>query len=173
MPQAHHPQVVHPPVISLEPSALASARTSRCCGLPPATHIPLNLTVSGYAHSRCFPKLPSLRRCPHPAFCNTSVFNTRHLSTPVGLSGLEPLTPALSAQCSNLLSYRPFYRAAHPAARTPASNAPFAPARRNHSTSALRPHFHAHFCVHFRVHFCADHASQTITTSRNKRPTAH
>ena len=28
--------------------------------------------------------------------------------TPVGLSGLEPLTPALSAQCSNLLSYRPF-----------------------------------------------------------------
>jgi hypothetical protein len=27
----------------------------------------------------------------------------------VGLSGLEPLTPALSAQCSNLLSYRPFY----------------------------------------------------------------
>lgn len=26
---------------------------------------------------------------------------------PVGLSGLEPLTPALSAQCSNQLSYRP------------------------------------------------------------------
>ena len=26
---------------------------------------------------------------------------------PVGLSGLEPLTPALSAQCSNRLSYRP------------------------------------------------------------------
>ena len=26
---------------------------------------------------------------------------------PVGLSGFEPLTPALSAQCSNLLSYRP------------------------------------------------------------------
>ena len=25
----------------------------------------------------------------------------------VGLSGLEPLTPALSAQCSNRLSYRP------------------------------------------------------------------
>jgi hypothetical protein len=25
----------------------------------------------------------------------------------VGLSGLEPLTPALSAQCSNHLSYRP------------------------------------------------------------------
>lgn len=31
----------------------------------------------------------------------TSAFNT------VGLSGLEPLTPALSAQCSNRLSYRP------------------------------------------------------------------
>ncbi len=27
--------------------------------------------------------------------------------TPVGLSGFEPLTPALSAQCSNRLSYRP------------------------------------------------------------------
>ncbi len=26
---------------------------------------------------------------------------------PVGLSGFEPLTPALSAQCSNRLSYRP------------------------------------------------------------------
>ena len=25
----------------------------------------------------------------------------------VGLSGFEPLTPALSAQCSNQLSYRP------------------------------------------------------------------
>jgi hypothetical protein len=25
----------------------------------------------------------------------------------VGLSGFEPLTPALSAQCSNRLSYRP------------------------------------------------------------------
>ena len=30
-------------------------------------------------------------------------------SVSVGLSGLEPLTPALSAQCSNQLSYRPFY----------------------------------------------------------------
>ena len=29
------------------------------------------------------------------------------LQLPVGLSGLEPLTPALSAQCSNRLSYRP------------------------------------------------------------------
>ena len=29
------------------------------------------------------------------------------LLRPVGLSGLEPLTPALSAQCSNRLSYRP------------------------------------------------------------------
>ena len=29
-----------------------------------------------------------------------------HLSV-VGLSGFEPLTPALSAQCSNRLSYRP------------------------------------------------------------------
>ena len=27
----------------------------------------------------------------------------------VGLSGLEPLTPALSAQCSNRLSYRPVF----------------------------------------------------------------
>jgi hypothetical protein len=37
---------------------------------------------------------------------------TRHLlravlCPQVGLSGLEPLTPALSAQCSNRLSYRP------------------------------------------------------------------
>jgi hypothetical protein len=29
------------------------------------------------------------------------------LISEVGLSGLEPLTPALSAQCSNRLSYRP------------------------------------------------------------------
>ena len=28
-------------------------------------------------------------------------------SLPVGLTGLEPVTPALSAQCSNQLSYRP------------------------------------------------------------------
>ena len=26
----------------------------------------------------------------------------------VGLTGFEPVTPALSAQCSNQLSYRPF-----------------------------------------------------------------
>ena len=26
----------------------------------------------------------------------------------VGMTGLEPVTPALSAQCSNHLSYRPF-----------------------------------------------------------------
>ena len=51
------------------------------------THILLGLTVSSYTHSRRF----------HPA------------PVSVGLSGLEPLTPALSAQCSNLLSYRPFY----------------------------------------------------------------
>ena len=31
----------------------------------------------------------------------------RQLLIRVGLSGLEPLTPALSAQCSNRLSYRP------------------------------------------------------------------
>ena len=30
-----------------------------------------------------------------------------YLRETVGLSGLEPLTPALSAQCSNRLSYRP------------------------------------------------------------------
>ncbi len=36
----------------------------------------------------------------------------------VGLSGLEPLTPALSAQCSNLLSYRPFYLSHAPVARS-------------------------------------------------------
>ena len=29
------------------------------------------------------------------------------IGTPVGLTGLEPVTPALSAQCSNRLSYRP------------------------------------------------------------------
>ena len=29
----------------------------------------------------------------------------------VGLTGFEPVTPALSAQCSNQLSYRPFQRA--------------------------------------------------------------
>ncbi len=60
-------------------------------------------------------------------------------SVSVGLSGLEPLTPALSAQCSNLLSYRPFLcripgaltpRALHPAVRIPASNA--------HSSSSPR-----------------------------------
>ena len=36
-----------------------------------------------------------------------SSFSCFSLFLPVGLSGFEPLTPALSAQCSNLLSYRP------------------------------------------------------------------
>jgi hypothetical protein len=39
----------------------------------------------------------SARRLPAPA----------PRAKPVGLSGFEPLTPALSAQCSNRLSYRP------------------------------------------------------------------
>ena len=33
-------------------------------------------------------------------------------STEVGLTGFEPVTPALSAQCSNQLSYRPYLFAA-------------------------------------------------------------
>ena len=35
------------------------------------------------------------------------IINRSALTIKVGLSGLEPLTPALSAQCSNRLSYRP------------------------------------------------------------------
>ena len=35
--------------------------------------------------------------------------NRNYAANPVGLSGLEPLTPALSAQCSNRLSYRPMF----------------------------------------------------------------
>ena len=31
----------------------------------------------------------------------------RYLSLFMGLTGLEPVTPALSTQCSNQLSYRP------------------------------------------------------------------
>ena len=42
--------------------------------------------------------LPSPASTPTPRFSQTTV----------GLRGLEPRTPALSAQCSNRLSYRPF-----------------------------------------------------------------
>ena len=42
-----------------------------------------------------------------PCFNLASNSRLSSLTSPVGLSGLEPLTPALSAQCSNLLSYRP------------------------------------------------------------------
>ena len=38
---------------------------------------------------------------------NSELLFTPNSQLPVGLSGLEPLTPALSAQCSNRLSYRP------------------------------------------------------------------
>lgn len=38
--------------------------------------------------------------------------------TPVGLSGLEPPTPALSAQCSNRLSYRPLKAVCHSTSRS-------------------------------------------------------
>ena len=49
----------------------------------------------------------------HPGMCSlvSSLQEDCHQSLAfrqlVGLSGLEPLTPALSAQCSNRLSYRP------------------------------------------------------------------
>ena len=55
--------------------------------------------------------LPSPFRSP--LLFSASAFLFSHLpvlsvfQTPVGLKGLEPLTPALSAQCSNQLSYRP------------------------------------------------------------------
>ena len=32
-----------------------------------------------------------------------------NVSSMVGLTGLEPVTPALSRRCSNQLSYRPFF----------------------------------------------------------------
>ena len=48
-----------------------------------------------------------------PAVLTTTRFNAQASGSfqldPVGLSGLEPLTPALSAQCSNRLSYRPVF----------------------------------------------------------------
>ena len=50
--------------------------------------------------------------CPYVCLCLVSLgcfpLLLCQISTCVGLSGLEPLTPALSAQCSNHLSYRPF-----------------------------------------------------------------
>jgi hypothetical protein len=46
---------------------------------------------------------------------------TQPLQLPVGLTGLEPVTPALSAQCSNRLSYRPLSGACTPAASHPAN----------------------------------------------------
>ena len=44
-----------------------------------------------------------LTQCPLRIACDMLTTN----NIMVGLSGLEPLTPALSAQCSNRLSYRP------------------------------------------------------------------
>ena len=57
---------------------------------------------------------PAYSLPPRPHRCQLRLFRSlspgRFIS--VGLSGLEPLTPALSAQCSNLLSYRPFFSGA-------------------------------------------------------------
>ncbi len=48
------------------------------------------------------PSISSVTVCRRLASLTQQLF-----ANPVGLSGLEPLTPALSAQCSNRLSYRP------------------------------------------------------------------
>ena len=54
--------------------------------------------------------LPTVNHLTRPLFAcrrgNLSVLR-QPASSSVGLSGLEPLTPALSAQCSNRLSHRP------------------------------------------------------------------
>ena len=92
-----------------------SASTSHQCLSTPALRLPLAYSQPSGPHRF------RLRPC--------QLLSPRSVS--VGLSGLEPLTPALSAQCSNLLSYRPFLcripgaltpRALHPAVRIPASN---------------------------------------------------
>ena len=53
---------------------------------------------------------PWLTPMLHAVFLHSPVIINRlcfGLIISVGLSGIEPLTPALSAQCSNRLSYRP------------------------------------------------------------------
>ncbi len=85
------------------PGSLAAAPepslgTTRQLSRPPPKH----KTARPNARQLCCPyvclSLVSLESCPL-LLCQTL--------TCVGLSGLEPLTPALSAQCSNHLSYRP------------------------------------------------------------------
>jgi hypothetical protein len=39
--------------------------------------------------------------------CSPTELHPQDLLGRVGLTGLEPVTPALSAQCSNQLSYKP------------------------------------------------------------------
>ena len=92
---------------------------------------PLDLTVASYAHSSRFRSAASVS---------------------VGLSGLEPLTPALSAQCSNQLSYRPFsglltQRLASPLLtpiRFSALKCPFAPLHQESPITQAPPNFVSH-----------------------------
>ena len=93
-----------PDAPAFQPSASSGALTS------PDTYVSLN-APSPRAFQRCEIQLPSYLLPLRPLRCQIRLFRSlspgRFVS--VGLSGLEPLTPALSAQCSNQLSYRPFY----------------------------------------------------------------
>jgi hypothetical protein len=90
---------------------------------PPGRHFPDPVRFCSFSYFAVFSKYFSLllpastllpggdegTRTPGPRLAKAMLSQLSYIpSFSVGLKGLEPLTPALSAQCSNQLSYRPF-----------------------------------------------------------------
>ena len=103
------------------------------------TSLPL---TSLHLTSLLFPRTSALPTSPiHFSCVRWQTLATPSACHPVGLRGLEPRTPALSAQCSNRLSYRPLLFLPPPAYRdTPfSSSGRFAPTFPAQNRSMLRP----------------------------------
>lgn len=86
------------------PGSLAAAPEPRARSHPPVIRPPKNTKLPGPTPGSSAVRNVRLGLVPLGSF---PLLLCQSL-TCVGLSGLEPLTPALSAQCSNHLSYRPF-----------------------------------------------------------------